>query len=106
MSLCRNLELNHRYFFFVGKRPSEFPHTIDDINSKDYNTIAAVYFYTGTVNGIKNNDIILSDAAIVYDSGDLNKTLISEDFPEITRLPYNIFINSNMIISYTPLKTP
>jgi len=54
------------------------------------------YIYTGTLSGVNTNDILLEDAAIVYETGAFD----SKKFTDAQKLPNGVYIRTNSIESY------
>lgn len=57
------------------------------------------YIYTGKLIGVNTHDVLLENAAIVYETGDFN----SNSFKDAQKLPNSLYIRTNSIESYTTL---
>jgi len=55
------------------------------------------YIYTGKLSGVNTNDILLTDPAIVYETGAFN----SSSFADAQKLPNNLYIRTSAIESYS-----
>lgn len=55
------------------------------------------YIYTGTLSGVNTNDIMLENAAIVYETGAFDK----KSFMDAQKLPFPLYIRTNSIESYS-----
>ena len=58
------------------------------------------YIYTGKLIGVNESDILLSDAAIVYETGPFDK----KDWGDAQTLPNDVYIRTSAVESYTVLK--
>lgn len=54
------------------------------------------YIYTGTLAGVNTHDILLEDAAIVYETGAFDK----KSFGDAQKVPFPIYVRTNSIESY------
>jgi hypothetical protein len=58
------------------------------------------YIYTGKLVGVNTHDILLEDAAIVYETGPFN----DDKWKDAQKLPNALYIRTACISSYTILK--
>lgn len=58
------------------------------------------YIYTGLLTGVSENDVLLTEAGIVYETGELN----TKDWNDIQLLPGNWYVRTSCIESYGILK--
>ena len=58
------------------------------------------YIYTGTLTGVNETDVLLSDAAIVYETGAFNES----DWKDAQDLPNDHYVRTASIESYGVLK--
>lgn len=54
------------------------------------------YIYTGTLSGVNSTCVLLEDAAIVYETGDL----MSKNFKDAQKLPLNHYVQTGAIESF------
>ena len=54
------------------------------------------YIYTGVLTGVNTNDILLENAAIVYETG----AFTAKTFTDAQKLPFPLYIRTNSIESY------
>jgi hypothetical protein len=55
------------------------------------------YIYTGTLTGVNTHDILLEDAAIVYETGAFDK----KSFTDAQKLPNVLYVRTSSIESYS-----
>lgn len=55
------------------------------------------YIYTGKLTGVNTHDIMLEDARIVYETGAFD----SKSFTDAQALPFDLYIRTNSIESYS-----
>lgn len=58
------------------------------------------YIYTGKLTGVNTNDVLLEDAAIVYETGAFD----TKDWKDAQKLPHSIYIRTSAIESYGVMK--
>ncbi len=58
------------------------------------------YFYHGTLTGVNDEDVLLTDASIVYETGPFNE----DGFKDAQPLPNDLYVRTSAIESYTVLK--
>ncbi len=58
------------------------------------------YIYTGKLVGVNTRDVKLTEASIVYETGELN----SSEWKDAQRLPHDLYIRLNSVESYMVLK--
>ena len=58
------------------------------------------YIYTGKLIGVNESDVLLTDAAIVYETGSFSDA----DWEDAQGLPNNLYIRTSSIESYMVLK--
>ena len=58
------------------------------------------YFYTGKLVGVNDTCVLLTDAGIVYETGDLN----AKDWADMQTLPNDLYIQTSAIEAFTVLK--
>lgn len=54
------------------------------------------YIYSGVLNGVNDNDILLEDAVLVYETGEL----CAKEFKDAQKLPNNLYVRISSIESY------
>ena len=54
------------------------------------------YIYAGTLAGVNKDDILLEDASIVYETGDL----CADKFQDAQKLPAPVYLRTSCIESY------
>jgi hypothetical protein len=62
--------------------------------------ICCRFFYTGKLIGVNDVDVLLDDAAIVYDTGAWDK----KEYADIQKLPGQLYVSKASIESYGVLK--
>ena len=58
------------------------------------------YIYTGKLVGVNTNDLLLTDAAIVYETGELG----TSEWKDAQPLPNDLYLRTSAIESYMVLK--
>jgi len=58
------------------------------------------YIYTGILSGVNENDVLLTDPAIVYETGPLT----SGDWKDVQKLPHDWYVRIDAVESYGELK--
>ena len=58
------------------------------------------YIYTGKLIGVNDADVLLTDAAIVYETGELT----TKEWKDSQTLPHDLYIRTGAIESYMVLK--
>ena len=58
------------------------------------------YIYTGLLRGVNLNDVLLEDAAVVYETGPYSE----KKWKDAQELPHNWYVRTNCIESYGLLK--
>ena len=58
------------------------------------------YIYTGTLSGVNKEDIKLTDASIVYDTGSFEE----KNWKDSQKFPKDIYLRTSAIEMYTVLK--
>ncbi len=61
---------------------------------------AANYIYTGKLAGVNESDVLLTDAAIVYETGPFS----DDNWKDAQKLPSSWYVRTSMIESYGILK--
>jgi len=54
------------------------------------------YIYAGTLTGVNDKDVLLTDASIVYETGDLR----AKSFKDSQNLPDDLYVRTSAIESY------
>ena len=69
--------------------------------NRQYFIRTATYFATGLLIKETENELVLSNAAWIADTGRLNEALTSGEFKEVEPFPNNLIINKGGIIDAT-----